>query len=331
MAGFRQAGDVDQPAAGLPPSAGAPSSAVLSRAKSLVPGYLLVLVAAVTWSTSGLFVRLTVAAGGFSALSLAFWRDLFTFLCLLAALALFRPGWLRVARRDLPWLAALGGIGVGTFHLLFNLSILYIGYAVTTVLLYSSPAFVTLMAWLIWREPLTRNKVVAILLALAGSVLVAGWQELKGVHLTAGSLILGLGAALIYGTFSLFGRQVARRYSPWTVLTYGFGFAALVLLPFQFGTPFPWPVPSRALLWLAALVGVATIVPFSAYLGGLRRLPVSVASILSASEIAFGLVLAYLVFGEQLRNWQFLGAGLVVAAVVLVAVGRERREAALGP
>lgn len=283
-------------------------------------GPLLVLSAAVLWSTSGLFIRWTVAGSGFSALSLAFSRDLATALCLLSGLALFRPAWLRVERQHLPWLVALGAVGIGTFHVLWNLSMLHLGYPVATVMLCSSPAFVSVMARIVWREPLTRTKILALLLALSGCVLVAGKEELVGVDWTAGGLTLGLGTALAYGGFSLFGRQVARRYSPWTVLTYGFGFGALVLLPFQFFIGFPWPVPVQNWIWFGGLVLPATIIPFALYVTGLRRLPVSVASILVTSEVVFGALVGYLFFGEQLEGWQIAGAGLVIAGVILIAV-----------
>jgi len=283
-------------------------------------GYLLVLGAAALWSTSGMFIRWTVASGGLSALALAFWRDLTTAVCLFLGLALIRPALLRVERRDIRWLAALGAVGVGTFHVLWNLSMMHLGYAVATVLLYSSPVFISVVAWLAWHEPLTRYKVLAIVLTLAGCVLVAGKEELAGVDLTAGALLLGLSAALAYGSFSLFGRQVAGRYSPWTVLAYGFGFGALVLLPFQFAAAPPWPVPAETWIWFGGLVFAATIVPFAAYLSGLRRLPVSVASIVAASEVVFGALVGYFFFGEKLQGWQFLGAGLVVAGVGLIAL-----------
>jgi DME family drug/metabolite transporter len=286
-------------------------------------GPLLVLGAAAAWSTSGLFIRWTVAGSALTPLSLAFWRDLATFVSLLVSLALFRRRWLRVERRDLPWLAALGAIGIGTFHVLWNLSILHIGYGPATILLYSSPAFVALMARLVWREPLTRAKLAAIGLTLTGCVLVAGLDELAGIELTAGGLVLGLGSALTYGSFSLFGRQVAPRYSPWTVLLYGFGFGALALLPFQFGTAPALGMPASTWIWFGALVFVATIGPFAAYLAALSRLPVSVASILAASEVVFGSLIGYVVFGEQLQGWQFAGGALVVAGVVLIAT-RQR-------
>jgi drug/metabolite transporter (DMT)-like permease len=282
--------------------------------------------AAALWSTSGLFIRWTVASAGLSALALAFWRDLATFLGLLSGLALLRPHWLRVERRDLPWLAGLGVVGVGTFHFLWNLTILHIGYAAATVLLYASPAFVTLVARFAWREPLTRFKVLAIFLTLAGCVLVAGREELSGIDLTAAGLMLGLVTALAYGGFSLFGRQVARRYSPWTVLTYGFGFGALALLPFQFGSLQPWPVPASAWLWFAGLVVVSTIVPFAAYLEGLKGLPVSVASLLSSSEVVFGALVGALIFAERLRGLQILGAALVIAGLAVIATRDGPRQ-----
>ena len=291
-------------------------------------GYLLVLIAAAAFSTSGLFIRWTVGSSCLTALSLAFWRDLATFLCLLLSLVLVRQIWrrsehlpsLHVERRDLPWLVGIGVMGIGLFHVLWNLTILYLGYAVATVLLYSSPAFVTLMAWIFWREPLTRYKVAAILLVLAGCVLVAGREEVAAIPITAGGLLLGLVTAISCGMFTLLGRQVAPRYSPWTVLTYAFGVGALVLFPFQFAGPAPpWPLPAAAWIWFAGLILLATIVPFGALLAGLRWLPASVASIVLATEVALGAFMGYFFFGETLGPWQILGALLVTAGVSLIA------------
>jgi drug/metabolite transporter (DMT)-like permease len=47
---------------------------------------------------------------------------------------------------------------------------------------------------------------------------------------------------------------------------------------------------------------------------------VSVASILAASEVVFGSVIGYLIFGEQLQALQIVGAGLVMGGVILIAM-----------
>ena len=116
-------------------------------------------------------------------------------------------------------------------------------------------------------------------------------------------------------------------------MAYGFGFGALALLPFQFintlsGARTPWPVPLETWRWFAGLVLLASILPFGLYLVALRRLPVSVASIVAASEVVFGSFIGYLFFGETLSRWQVLGAVLVIAGVVLIATRDGERQAA---
>ncbi|MGC9334619.1 MAG: EamA family transporter, partial [Anaerolineae bacterium] len=65
------------------------------------------------------------------------------------------------------------------------------------------------------------------------------------------------------------------------------------------------------------------IVPFGAYLAGLQRLPVSVASILAASEVVFGALIGYAFFAERLQGWQFVGAALVIVGVTLIMTRRQ--------
>jgi DME family drug/metabolite transporter len=287
-------------------------------------GYLAVLAATVCWGTSGIFVKFIVADTGISALAMAFWRDMFTFVILLLGVGLLRPGWLRVQRRDLIWMVALGSISVGTFHVLWNLGVLINGVAVSTVQQAAMPVIVAIAAWLMWREPLTCRKIAAIALTFSGTLLISDVDTLGDAQLDVPGLLLGLGIPATYATFNLFGKQLAGRYHSLTILTYGFGFGALTLLPFQLFTPQPWPVPGSSWLWLAALVGLSTIIPFSIYIFGLSQLAASVASILAMIEIPLAYLYAYLLLGERLTVVQFGGAVLVVSGVLLLSWHRWR-------
>ena len=73
-----------------------------TRVRPVVVGYLAVLVATATWGTSGIMVSYITTGSQITALSLAFWRDLSTFLVLYIGLRAIRPDWLRVRRQDLP-------------------------------------------------------------------------------------------------------------------------------------------------------------------------------------------------------------------------------------
>jgi drug/metabolite transporter (DMT)-like permease len=287
-------------------------------------GYLAVLTAAACWGTSGIFVKFIVDTSGVTALALAFWRDLFTFAVLITGLGVLRPSLLRVQRRDLVWLAALGG-SLGIFHVFWNLGVSLNGAAVATVQQAAMPAIVTVVAWAIWREPLTWAKILAILLTFFGTVLVSDLNVLSKAEITLSGAVVGLGIPITYAAWNLFGKKVRGQYGSFTVLTYAFGFGALVLLPWQFFTPQPWPVPAVTWLWFAGLIGLSTTFAFSVYTFGLGKLPASVATILAMTEIAFVAVYAYFLLGERLTPEQILGSLLVIGGVLLLSWRRRRR------
>lgn len=287
-------------------------------------GSLAVLLAASCWATSGIFVKLIAADTGISALALAFWRDVSTFLVLLTGVGLLRPAWLRARRQDLGWLVALGG-SLGIFHVFWNLGVFLNGAAVATVQQAAMPAIVAVAAWLLWRESLTGIIIVAIVLTFVGTVLVSGLDIWGQIELSPSGLLIGLAIPLTYAAWTLLGKKVRATCNPFTLLIYAFAFAALVLLPFQFFAPQPWPVPRSTWLWFAGLIAVSTITGFSIYTFALGWLPASVASILAMSEIAFVAVYAYGLLGERLAPTQVLGALLVVGGVLLLSWHGRRR------
>lgn len=287
-------------------------------------GLLMVIAATVCWATSGIFITLVADGAGLSAIGLAFWRDIGTFSALFLGLLLARPAMLRVRRPDLPWLAAMGAISIGIFHVMWNTSVLLAGVSIATVLQSNAPILVTLMAWLLWREPLTGRKIGAIVLAFAGTLLISRIDGLGNLQVSPLGFLAGLGAAITYSTLSLFGKKLRGDYSAWTMLTYAFGFGALVLLPFQIGATLPWPLPWDVLAAYAALIFLPTIGGFALYTSSLKYLPASVASIAATMEIPFAAVVGYIFLLERLDGWQILGAVLVVGGVVLLSWPRQR-------
>lgn len=288
-----------------------------------VVGYVAVLMATACWGTSALFVKLILADQQVSALALAFWRDLATFLVLFIGLRLFRPSWLRVERPELTWFAALG-CSIGVFHIFWNLAVFLNGAAVATVQQAAMPAIVAVLAWVIWREPLSRRKVAAVLLTFVGTVFVSGINVLGETDLTLVGFLVGLGTPLTYAGWNLLMKKVRGGHNPFTTLTYGFGFAALVLLPVQAFTPQPETVSTTLSLHFAGLIGLATIGGFSIYTFALGRLQASVATILAMAEIPIVAVYAYALLGERMTAEQVFGAVLVVLGVLMIY--RRRRQ-----
>jgi DME family drug/metabolite transporter len=257
--------------------------------------------------------------GGVTPLSLAFWRVAVTSVCLLVVLLVFRRDLLQVIPRDLPWLAGMGALAMGTFQVLWILSVLTNGLSIATVIQCNAPVIVTLLAWVFWREALTWRKWLAIGLACAGTLLISGLTSSSNVQIGVLGLLIALGSALTYAGITLFAKKLAGGYNSWTILVYAFGFAALALLPFQFGRPLPHPAGWEAVGSFAALVLIPTIGGYTLYTLGLRRLQASVASITAMSEVPFAAFNGYVFLGERLDALQALGALIVMGGVVLLS------------
>lgn len=295
-----------------------------------VQGVLMVIAATVVWSTSGIFISLVVRNWDISAVSLAFWRDLSTFITLLIGVAIARPTLLRVKRKDLPWLLAMGAISIGFFHVLWNTAVLLNGASVSTVIQCNAPVFVTIMAWIIFKEALTKRKIIAVALAVIGTVLISGILGMSAIQISSLGVVAALFSAIFYGSFSLFGKKLTGDYNPWTILLYIFGFASLTLLPFQLFNPSPFPYQAPALFYFIGLILIATISGFAIYTTALAHMQASIAAITATSEVVFAAVLAYFILGERMDVWQILGAVLIVIGVILVSLpnGNSKRKKA---
>jgi drug/metabolite transporter, DME family len=287
-------------------------------------GLLMVVLATVCWSTSGFLINVVVDSTAISSAALAFWRDLTVAMVLFIALAALQPRALRVQRRDLPWLAAMGALGIGLFHYCWNSSVLSNGASLSTIIQSNGPILVAVGAWLLLREPLTWRKGLAILLTLSGTVLVVGTNGWAQLDLEGAELLAAAGVPVFYAAFSIFGKKVAGSYDPWTILTYVFAFGTLALFPLQWGSPIPWPVSLHALAGFVGLILVTTILGYGLYTAGLRRLQASVASIVATSEVLFASIFGYFLLGERLDGFQIVGAVLIVSGVVLLSYRRNR-------
>ena len=288
-------------------------------------GSVVVFLATIAWATSGIFITWIVEWSSITPLSLAFWRDLTTFGLLLVTISLTKPSLLRLVRRDVPWLLAMGAFSVAGLNVLWNINVLWNGPALATITQANAPIFVVIIAWILWREPFTNRKIAAIVLAILGIILIVQIDTLGASKLTIAGLVIGLLSAFSYSLYSIFGKKLRGVYNPWTVMVYSFGFATLVLLPFQIKSSIPQSLTQPAMLSFAALVLLPTIIGYGLYTIGLGRIPASVAAIIATAEVPLAAIYAYLALGERLNMGQIIGATMIIFGVILVSYPKKRR------
>ncbi len=282
-------------------------------------GPLLIILAGCFWGSMGIFVR-ELTTYGFTPIQIVSCR--LTIAALVFALILLikdRSGF-RIALRDLPLFLGLGFGSILFFTVCYFSAITVMPLSTAAILLYTSPIWIMLMSVLFFREKLNRTKLIALALAFAGCVLVSG---ISGEGLTVTGLLLGLGAGFGYGLYSILGTVALRRYSPYTVTTYTFLFAAagswLVCSPGDMISKFSAAANPAGLLLFCALTALATaVVPFLAYTLGLRSVEASKAGILATVEPLVATLIGILVFAEPITLLSGLGIILILAAVILL-------------
>ena len=284
-------------------------------------GPLLIIIAACFWGSMGIFVR-KLESYGFGAIQIVSIRlTIAALLFCLVQLIVDRAGF-KIALRDIPLFLGLGFGSILFFTICYFSSITIMPLSTAAILLYTSPIWIMLMAALFFHEKLNAKKLIALALAFAGCVLVSG---ISGDGITVVGLLLGLGSGLGYGLYSILGTVALRRYSPYTVTTWTFIFAACgswcVCHPADMISKFQAAESLPLLLGFCVLTALVTaVIPFLTYTLGLRTVEASKAGIIATLEPVVATVIGIVFFGEGLTILSAMGILLVLAAVVVLNV-----------
>jgi drug/metabolite transporter (DMT)-like permease len=219
-------------------------------------------------------------------------------------------------RRSLLGLAIMGGAGyVGQSGAYFN-ALHYIPASTNALLLYTFPVAVTLLAALLFREPLGWTKLAAVGIAFVGTMLVVGAQLRGGSTL---GIVLGLGSAAFYSGYILYGSRLLPGLPPVSATATIMTSAAVVWGVYAAVTSqlaVAWTAPRIALIGTFALLG--TTIPVLTFILGLRLVGPSRAAILSTFEPASTVLLAVIILGELASPLQYLGGALIIASVLVL-------------
>jgi len=210
----------------------------------------------------------------------------------------------------------MGGAGyVGQSGSYFN-ALHFIPASTNALLLYTFPVVVTLLAALLFGEPLGWTKLIACGLAFVGMLLVVEAQ----LHAAAPiGIVLGLGSAAFYSGYILYGSRLLPGLPPVSATATIMTAAAAVWSIFAAATgqlAVAWTMPRPALIASFAVVG--TTIPVLTFILGLRLVGPSRAAILSTFEPASTVFLAVIILGELASPLQYLGGALIIASVLVL-------------
>ena len=285
--------------------------------KSPRGAYASILAAAALWGIIGVWNRNLMAAG-LSPTGIVVVRNFGGMLLLLAVFAVKDRGVFRVRREHLKYFFGTGIISVVLFTSCYFSCQKICSLAVASILLYTAPSFVVILSAMLWKEPVTKKKLLALALTLVGCACVCGVFD-GGLTVTFTGILLGLGAGFFYALYSVFGRYALAHYSSMTVTVWTFIFAgpaSLVMLrPAEVRAVFTAP---SAWLLAAGLVVFSTVLPYIFYTKGLSRVEPGKASIMASLEPVVAALAGILAFSEPMGAATVVGILCVLAGVVIL-------------
>ena len=286
-------------------------------------GDILIIIAGLFWGSMGIFVR-HLNGLGFTSIQVACLR-LTTAGVIFALILLIKdPKGFKIKPKDIPLFLALGLVSILFFTCCYFTAIRLMTMSTAAILLYTSPIWVMILAIIFLKEKITPQKVIALILAFIGCVLVSGF----GGKVSAIGILVGLGSGLGYGLYSIFGTFALRKYSPFTVTTYTFLIAGLgsilVANPMDLADKIAKTESKPGLLGFVLLTSVVTaVIPFLLYTLGLNRTTAGKAAVLATVEPAAATLFGFFVMGEKIGIIAICGILMVFLAIIVLSI-REK-------
>jgi drug/metabolite transporter (DMT)-like permease len=273
---------------------------------------ILVIISAIAFGAIAIFAKTAYSAGA-DPISVLFFRFSIASLIMIPLMIVRNIPFPR--GKTLLGLMLMGGIGYVGMSFCFFTALTMASAGLVAILLYLYPAIVTLLSALLFKESIKGLKILAVILALSGTVLTIG----PGGGGRPLGIALAMTAPFIYSAYILAGSKFTKQagvFSASTVviISASIVFGILVLIK---GLSIPRSLEGWGSVLAIALV--STVIAINTFFAGLKQVGPTNASVLSTFEPITTVVLASLFLGETVGPMRLAGGGLILVAVVLLA------------
>jgi drug/metabolite transporter (DMT)-like permease len=244
-------------------------------------------------SASAIFIRLAEAP----AIAIAFWR------CALGAAVLLPPALVRkdsFPRGRALYVGIASGVALGAHFGFWISSLDYTSVAASVVLVSTQPVFVAVLAYLLFGERTTPLSFLGIVVATAGTAVIALYVLIGRSSRTTG----GVGVL------------------PYSIVVYSA--AAATLLPVALGFEIRlWGYSGETWFWLAAITAGPQLMGHTVFNWALRYVQASIISGTILAEPVVAALLAWLVLSERPGLLTIVGGAVVLAGLYFLLKGRS--------
>ncbi len=192
---------------------------------------ILPILAGFMFGSSGVFVR-TLTQNGIDSTTLLFLRFSIAIIPILIAIFLTDKELFKIDLKDLPLFLVCAACIVG-LNLCYNESMNAVPLSLAAVLLSLAPIYVLILAYMLFGEKITSKKLICMILAIFGCILMTGVLETSLENIPLFGIISGIGAGLFWAVYLMSSKKsIENGKHTYTILFYSVIFISIALIPF---------------------------------------------------------------------------------------------------
>jgi drug/metabolite transporter (DMT)-like permease len=203
----------------------------------------------------------------------------------------------------------------------------YVPTGVVALLVATAPLWMAIINRVVFGRRLPALVIVGLVIGFGGVAFLIGSPGAGHINLFGAALALA--APLCWASGSVFTRHVKLPIRPLVaasmeMLWAGLLFGLASVLTGELGRMHWQHVSTTSILALAYLIVFGSLVGFSAYVWLLRSAPLSLVSTYAYVNPVVAVILGALFIGEALNGRVLIAGGIIIAAVALIVIARNR-------
>lgn len=283
---------------------------------------ILPILAGVMFGSSGIFVR-TLTQNGIDSTTLLFLRFSIAILPLLIAILLTDTKLFKIKLSDIPLFLVCAMCIVG-LNLCYNESMNTVPLSLAAVLLSLAPIYVLILAYILFNERITSKKIICMILAIIGCLLMTGVFEDNLSSIPLSGILSGIGAGVFWAVYLMASKKsIENGNHTYTILFYSIIFISITLIPFSdFNqiSSFVSINPTWTILFLILHSTFSFALPYIFSTLSLNHIDSGISSILlSGAEPFAALIFGFLVYSEIPTLLMFCGFILTIISMTFLS------------
>lgn len=278
------------------------------------------------FGSTGVFVR-TLTQNGIDSTTLLFLRFSIAIVPILIALLATDKKLFKVDLKDIPLLLVCAACIVG-LNLCYNESMNSLSLSLAAVLLSLAPIYVLVFAYVFFREKITSKKIICMVLAIFGCILMTGVLETNLGNISILGILLGIGAGLFWAVYLMASKRLIEKGNhTFTILIYSIIFISIALIPFTDFSQISGFISIDPILVIIFLILHSTFsfaLPYILSTLSLNYMDSGVSSILlSGAEPLAALIFGLVIYAEIPTGIMFFGFILCIIAMMMLSKKEE--------